>query len=138
MQNNNITYETFRLLKLVCTEVLDEGLRHFNLHYEGDLEDILNQFSKADLVGVVAVILSVRKDSSFTSAVIKDLHAKKYNRIVSVMNTQNAEYNTKYRRYEDFLKKVKNTEKAFNDQRKIMIDLGLITERKVDGEDKDE
>lgn len=37
------------LLKLVCTEVLDEGLRHFNLHYEGDLEDILNQLGEMPL-----------------------------------------------------------------------------------------
>lgn len=37
------------LLKLVCTEVLDEGLRRFNLHYEGDLEDILNQLGEMPL-----------------------------------------------------------------------------------------
>ncbi|MDY0317163.1 MAG: tRNA preQ1(34) S-adenosylmethionine ribosyltransferase-isomerase QueA [Candidatus Izemoplasmatales bacterium] len=37
------------LLKLVCTEVLDEGLRHFSLHYEGDLEDILNQLGEMPL-----------------------------------------------------------------------------------------
>ena len=37
------------LLKLICTEVLDEGLRHFDLHYEGDLEDILNQLGEMPL-----------------------------------------------------------------------------------------
>lgn len=37
------------LLKLVCTEVLEEGLRHFDLHYEGDLEDILNQLGEMPL-----------------------------------------------------------------------------------------
>lgn len=37
------------LLKLVCTEVLDEGLRHFDLHYEGDLESILDQLGEMPL-----------------------------------------------------------------------------------------
>jgi len=37
------------LLNLVCTEVLDEGIRHFNLVYEGELEAILEQLGEMPL-----------------------------------------------------------------------------------------
>jgi len=36
-------------LQLECVEVLDEGLRHFKLIYEGDLEDILKQLGEMPL-----------------------------------------------------------------------------------------
>ena len=37
------------LLKLKCNEVLDEGIRHFDLFYEGDLENILDQLGEMPL-----------------------------------------------------------------------------------------
>ncbi|MDY0024056.1 MAG: tRNA preQ1(34) S-adenosylmethionine ribosyltransferase-isomerase QueA [Candidatus Izemoplasmatales bacterium] len=37
------------LLKLICVEVLDEGIRHFDLIYEGKLEDILDQLGEMPL-----------------------------------------------------------------------------------------
>jgi len=37
------------LLKLKCNEVLDEGIRHFDLQYEGELEDILDQLGEMPL-----------------------------------------------------------------------------------------
>lgn len=37
------------LLKVVCTEVLDEGIRHFDLIYDGDLEEILDQLGEMPL-----------------------------------------------------------------------------------------
>jgi S-adenosylmethionine:tRNA ribosyltransferase-isomerase len=37
------------LLKLKCIEVLEEGIRHFELIYDGDLEDILDQLGEMPL-----------------------------------------------------------------------------------------
>jgi len=37
------------LLNLICTEVLEEGIRHFDLVYEGDLETILDQLGEMPL-----------------------------------------------------------------------------------------
>lgn len=37
------------LLKLKCIEVLEEGIRHFDLIYNGNLEDILNQLGEMPL-----------------------------------------------------------------------------------------
>lgn len=37
------------LLKLICTEELEEGIRHFDLIYEGDLETILEQLGEMPL-----------------------------------------------------------------------------------------
>lgn len=37
------------LLKLKCIEVLEEGIRHFELIYNGNLEDILNQLGEMPL-----------------------------------------------------------------------------------------
>ncbi|MFP4478145.1 MAG: tRNA preQ1(34) S-adenosylmethionine ribosyltransferase-isomerase QueA [Candidatus Izemoplasmatales bacterium] len=36
-------------LKVECTEVLDEGIRHFKLMYEGDLQDILDKLGEMPL-----------------------------------------------------------------------------------------
>jgi len=36
-------------LKVECTEVLDDGLRHFKLMYEGDLQDILDKLGEMPL-----------------------------------------------------------------------------------------
>ena len=37
------------LLKVVCTKVLNEGIRHFDLIYDGDLEEILDQLGEMPL-----------------------------------------------------------------------------------------
>ena len=37
------------LLKAVCTEVLEEGIRHFDLIYDGDLEQILDELGEMPL-----------------------------------------------------------------------------------------
>ena len=37
------------LLKAICTEVLDEGIRHFDLEYDGDLEEILDELGEMPL-----------------------------------------------------------------------------------------
>ncbi|MCK4552547.1 MAG: tRNA preQ1(34) S-adenosylmethionine ribosyltransferase-isomerase QueA [Tenericutes bacterium] len=37
------------LLELECTEVFDDGIRHFKLKYEGELEDILDQLGEMPL-----------------------------------------------------------------------------------------